>query len=296
MVDQVIASEDVYIFGQPGSIDVNISTGAQGSRGTYIFQGAGKPTDPGMSFEDNYNGQAKSIQPKDMFINIKPTDDEYLYLYQYEQTITGTYQWVKTLRLVPNTAIGNLSIIFYAGRIITPIPVGTYDPGETLPTIEEIIADIDTYLALIIPSLTAPGTPTTGTLWLDISLTPQVLKIYSGTEWKSVAYFTEGYNFPINAYFPLLISEGTSIQGSSFNIQYSLAETNVSSINKNPKPIASTISVGDVSESGTDLILPIYLEAVEATTTYSGGTPTVAWLPLTGTKIIHVLITAGIGN
>lgn len=296
MVDQIISSEDVYVFGQPGSIDVNISTGAQGSRGTYIFQGAGKPTDPGMTFEDNYNGQAKSIQPKDMFINIKPSDDEYLYLYQYEQTITGSYQWVKTLRLVPNTAIGNIPVVFYAGKVITPVSVGTYVPGTGMPTIAEILADIDTYLALIVPALTAPSSPTTGNLWLDISLTPQVLKIYDGTAWQALFYIIDGYQFPVNAYFPLLIAEDATITGNSFNIQYSLAESNGESINTSPKPIASTISLGEIVEAGTDVTLPIYLNAVEATTTYSGGVPSVAWLPLTGTKIIHVLITAGIGN
>lgn len=297
MVDQIVASEDVYVFGQPSSIEVNISTGPQGDRGTYIFQGPGKPTDPDITFLDNSSGQAKTIQPLDMYINIKPSDDEYLYLYQYEQTITGTYQWVKTLRLVPNTAIGNIPVVFYAGRAISPVISETYSPTDPeLPTAAEIIGDIDTYLSDIIPSPTQPGSATKGDIWLNISVAPQILKIYDGSAWILLGTVFDGYSFILNNYFPLLISEGATVTSTSFNIQYSIIENNGETTNTSPKPIASTISVGDIAEVGTDVTLPIYVSAIEATTTYSElGVPSISWLPLTGTKLVHVIITAGIG-
>ena len=50
MVDILLSSDELSVFGGPASIDLNVDIGAQGIRGSYIFTGNGKPTDPDVDF------------------------------------------------------------------------------------------------------------------------------------------------------------------------------------------------------------------------------------------------------
>jgi hypothetical protein len=113
MVDVLLTSEDMTVLGGPTSISLDIDLGAQGPRGTNIFTGQGKPTDPLVA------ETLPDILVNDLFINLKPSDDEYLFLYQYQST-DGILSWSRTLRLIPQTAILNTDIVFWNGRAITP--------------------------------------------------------------------------------------------------------------------------------------------------------------------------------
>jgi hypothetical protein len=67
----------------------------------------------------------------------------------------------------------------------------------------------------------------------------------------------------------------SSINSGSFNIQYSIVSQN---------PIASSLSIGDVTTSPTDILsLPITINASEL----SSGT----WSPLSGQKTVHLFVT-----
>lgn len=279
MVDVLVSSDELTILGGPSSIDVNVGVGQQGNRGTYIFTGFGKPTDPGMQFRDNYDDSSTELRLKDLFINLKPSDDEYLYLYQYEPTATGASQWVKTLRLVPNTALANVPVIFYNGQAVTFKSTQGLNTTQT----QLLLSSID--LSIIIPSPTPPPTHPDGTLWLDLSTTPWVLKQYSdlASGWISLGTVTVGLYFPLGSYFPL--AELGTLSSTAFNIQYDIL---------NDKPVSSAITVGEITEVGTDVLLPVYVNAIEATVNPLNGA--VTWGSLTGIQTVHLFMTYGIGD
>ena len=103
MVDILLSSDDLSVFGGPASIDLNVDTGAQGVRGSLILTGPGKPTDAGVTF-------STPPMPQDLYINLLPSDFEYLFLYQYG-SVDGVLTWSKVLRLIPNTAIANIVLL-----------------------------------------------------------------------------------------------------------------------------------------------------------------------------------------
>jgi hypothetical protein len=113
MAEVVVANDDLVVLGGPAAISLSLDVGATGTRGSYIFNDIGKPTSNQISF---------SIPPiiGDLYININPSDNEYLYLYQYK-LVNGVLAWTKILRLVPNTVLLNPYFKFIDGEAYTPI-------------------------------------------------------------------------------------------------------------------------------------------------------------------------------
>jgi hypothetical protein len=262
MVDVLLSTDNLSIYGGPASVDVNVDFGAQGTRGSFIFTGNGKPTDASVDLPP-------TIQPYDLYINLKPSDIEYLFLYQYG-SINGVLSWSKVLRLIPNTALANIPVIFYNGEAITFIP----EPGAPAGP-----ADID--LTTIIPSLTAPSSPVNGMLWLDLSKSPLELKVYviAFSSWVKLGSIVPGLSFPIGDYFDF--SELGTLAAEDFNIQYvMLSET----------PIASGLTVGELTEIGSKVYLPVYIKASQT------QEDLVTWEKVTGIKTLSFVLTANIGT
>lgn len=92
MVDVLLSTEDVTVLGGPSSISVDLDFGPQGERGSQIFVGNGNP---------NSNEVGQDIKVFDLYINIDPNDEEYLFLYQY-QSIPGSDTWVQLFKLITN--------------------------------------------------------------------------------------------------------------------------------------------------------------------------------------------------
>lgn len=111
MVDVVAATSNLTVLGGPSSINVELDLGSPGQRGSQIFTGNGKPTDPGIQ-STLFASNQELIN--DLYINLDPSSDEYLYLYQY-QSLLGVPTWSKLFRLVPNTALVNPVIRFING-------------------------------------------------------------------------------------------------------------------------------------------------------------------------------------
>lgn len=111
MAEVVVATDDLVVLGGPASINLALDVGATGTRGSYIFNDIGKP-----------NTVSFSMPPiiGDMYININPSDDEYLYLYQYK-LVNGVLGWVRILRLVPNTVLFSPYFKFIDGEAYSPI-------------------------------------------------------------------------------------------------------------------------------------------------------------------------------
>lgn len=134
MVDIVLANSDLTVLGGPSEISVKLDIGPAGARGSQIYTGDGRPNDPNniLNFTPLIN---------DLYINLKASDFEYLFLYQYV-AIAGVGTWQKVLRLVPNTALYNPLITFVNGQAVYTVagfqiplllyPIATFFSTELL--------------------------------------------------------------------------------------------------------------------------------------------------------------------
>jgi hypothetical protein len=294
MVDILLSSEELAVFGGPAAIDVNVDFGPAGTRGSLILTGNGKPTDPDVDLPND-------IQPFDLYINLNPNDFEYLFLYQYG-SINGVLTWSRVLRLIPNTAIANLPVIFYKGEAVTFTPAPGLPESLTDPT-EIDFDDIN---------VIEPETPNLYDLWLDLSTSPLELKAYvplvdpttglpilnpvTGDPilgWVTIGTITPGLSFPVGDYFDL--SEvilpnspptATRNKSASFNVQYVIL---------NETPISSGLTLGSLTEIGPKIYLPVIIKATE-TEPFNPLSEDIAWKKVTGIKNLSIVVTANIGT
>lgn len=112
MVDVVAATSDLTVLGGPSQIQVQLDLGSPGQRGSQIYTGPGRPTDPGVFIPNTL--------VNDMFINLNPSSPEYLYLYQFLSS-NGIDQWSRLFRLVPNTILVNPAVRFINGEAHTVV-------------------------------------------------------------------------------------------------------------------------------------------------------------------------------
>jgi hypothetical protein len=280
MVDVLMSNENLSVFGGPASLDINVDFGAPGVRGSLIFTGPGKPTDALVTF-------STPPRPQDLYINLLPSDFEYLFLYQYG-SVNGVLSWSKVLRLIPNTAIANIPVIFIDGVASTLVPTAeglAYIQqrviGPPSKTVTEVIAET---IAATTISPIEPSSPTLGMLWLDVAALPfPELKVYSGISWVKLAAIRTGLFFPISDYFS---SEEIAVGATSgFNVQYVIL---------NQSPISSGLQVGSLTEEGSKLYLPVYITAAETPTFAPGSALT--WQKINGIRVLSFVLVANIGT
>ena len=130
MAEVVLATDDLTILGGPSSIDVNLDIGPQGTRGTLIFVGNGKP-DLALALPTGY-----TVRVLDMYINILSSDDEYMYLYQYVNNGVSN-EWVKLMKLTPNQYSVNSNTTFVDGVADINLPL-----SAIVPSYPELLANI----------------------------------------------------------------------------------------------------------------------------------------------------------
>jgi hypothetical protein len=299
MAEVIVSSDSLAIFGGPSVVDLNIDYGPPGQRGSLIFTGEGQPTSNDITF-------STQPQPLDLYINLLTSDFEYLFLYQYGYS-NGILTWSKVLRLIPNTALANLPVIFYNGEAVTFTPQIGLPPASVNP--ENI--DFDA----ITPSLTAPTSPEENDLWLDLSKSPLELKAYvtlidpetnevienpiTGDPilaWVTLGTIVTGLKFPVGDYFdlsevaipPVLPSE-TLNKSASFIVQYAIL---------NDTPVSSGLTVGELSENEEDskIYLEFFLKAIETAQFDPNPLTPIAWNKITGLRNVNVVIVANIGT
>ena len=98
----LLSTEELLVLGGPETVNVEVDFGPQGKRGSLVFVGNGKPDLVDI-------GQTSNIF--DLYINLLTTDDEYLMIYQYVESL-GSLQWQPLTKLIPNTYSANKSINF----------------------------------------------------------------------------------------------------------------------------------------------------------------------------------------
>ena len=124
MADVLLTTEDLTVLGGPSALNLEIDFGPKGDRGSQIFVNLGKPT----------NSLAPGSQLFDLYINILSSDDEYQYVYQF-QNILGTNTWVKLFKLVSNIYSKNYSTTSFINGVWSKnIPVSEILPAEFVGT------------------------------------------------------------------------------------------------------------------------------------------------------------------
>jgi hypothetical protein len=109
MVDYVLQTVDLDVFGGPTSLDVSTDFGKAGVRGTRVWVGTGSP-ELALTTQD--------IALFDLFINTNTADQYYSWLYQYVPEV-GSPVWRRVLKLNPQQ-----------NSKISLVPFGTNEPGQ----------------------------------------------------------------------------------------------------------------------------------------------------------------------
>jgi hypothetical protein len=124
MPEVLVANDELTVLGGPSSINVNVDLGATGKRGSQIFISPGDPTDPLTVI-----GQTPEVF--DLCINTLTSDEEYLYLYQY-QNLGALNSWVPLFKIIPNTYSQNYTKGFVDGEAQINIPVALITESQNL--------------------------------------------------------------------------------------------------------------------------------------------------------------------
>ncbi len=179
MAEVILSTEDLTVLGGPSSISVDIDFGPEGVRGSQIFVGEGDPNS-----EETVIGQT-DIKVLDLFINIKSSDPEYLYVYQYVNQ-DGTLFWKKLFNLIPNIRAINSSATFTAGATTINIPVSSLVPTELVASVTA--ADFNVQLSILNSNPTANsiqiGEPTGSPRNLPITINAIE---YSSSTWSNLS-------------------------------------------------------------------------------------------------------------
>lgn len=109
MADVVVSSNNISVVGGPASIQLNLDSGAQGQRGTFIMYGFPEPNTP--------EAAATFISPPqvfDFYVVVDPASENYLQMYQYVNQ-DGNLLWVPAIKLAINIYSTTRPITFTGG-------------------------------------------------------------------------------------------------------------------------------------------------------------------------------------
>lgn len=123
MVDYVLETVDLDVFGGPTSLEVSTDFGKPGQRGTRTWVGTGAP---------ELTLTTQDIALYDLYINTNTVDQYYSWLYQYVPEV-GNPVWRRVLKLNPqqNSKISLVSFDAGEGTLDIPLSVITEDTTVT---------------------------------------------------------------------------------------------------------------------------------------------------------------------
>jgi len=117
MVDVLLNTDDLTVFGPPDTIELQLDIGAQGTRGSKFFVGAG---DPNAQTSSGVLG-GQTLQLNDIYLNAAPSAT-YGYIYQYVAEPGGNV-WVEVLDINPTIYSVNYDTTFEDGDAQIVIPI-----------------------------------------------------------------------------------------------------------------------------------------------------------------------------
>lgn len=128
MVDYVLNTVDLDVFGGPTSLDVSTDFGKTGDRGTRVWVGTGDPLDTLTT---------QNIALYDLYINTNTVDQYYSWLYQYVPEV-GSPTWQRVLKLNPQQNSKISIVTFVDGKATLDIPISSIT-ADTTVTAEKFI-------------------------------------------------------------------------------------------------------------------------------------------------------------
>lgn len=128
MAEVILSTEDITVLGGPSSINVDVDFGPPGTRGSQIFLGQGNPNEPTTEIGQD------DIKILDLYVNLKTTDVDYLYVYQYV-TENGVRSWKSLFDLIPNTKSLNSLASFTTGATTINVPINQIVPSDLVSTV-----------------------------------------------------------------------------------------------------------------------------------------------------------------
>jgi len=177
MPEVLLSNDDVTVLGPPAIIELQLDIGAQGTRGSKFFVGAGDPNT--QTIDDELGGQALLLN--DLYVNVSP-GSEYGYVYQYLAEPGGNI-WDEVLRLNPTVFAKNYQVTFSSGNGSITIPIADItdlSAGSLTANNFNIQYSIvhDSPTACVINSVTKSGT--------NLVLALEAVE-YTGSSWSNLA-------------------------------------------------------------------------------------------------------------
>ena len=111
MTNVFVSPEEVKVIGGTSTVNVEVDFGPKGDRGNLFLVGYGNP---------NTITHSVDIQYLDIYINVQTTDDDYLVIYQYQNS-SGIDTWVETGRLMTDKYSTNRTVEFALGKSTSSI-------------------------------------------------------------------------------------------------------------------------------------------------------------------------------
>jgi hypothetical protein len=106
MTNVFVSSEETRVIGGTSTVNVEVDFGPKGDRGNLFLVGYGNPN----TITHNID-----IQLLDIYINVQTTDEDYLVIYQYQNS-AGVNTWVETGRLMTDKFSTNRTVDFEIGQ------------------------------------------------------------------------------------------------------------------------------------------------------------------------------------
>jgi hypothetical protein len=181
MAEVILSTEDITVLGGPSSINVDVDFGPPGTRGSQIFIGQGNPNDPATEIGQD------DIKILDLYINLKTTDVDYLYVYQYV-TENAVSSWKPLFDLIPNTKSLNSSSTFTAGSTVINVPINQIVPTDLVSTVTASSFNVQATIQNSLPVALAVelGTPSGTGNARSLPITVRASEL-SGSTWTALS-------------------------------------------------------------------------------------------------------------
>lgn len=131
--DVLVNTDDLVVLGPPDTIELNVSVGQQGPRGSTFYAGLGDPNE--LIIQENFLNQNISPASGDIFINTE-SGSKYGWLYLYNPKVVGN-QWDQVLKLQPPVYSINKETEFVSGLSTITIALSDF----TTASIAGLIGD-----------------------------------------------------------------------------------------------------------------------------------------------------------
>lgn len=251
----------------PSSVSINEYMGLAGARGTYVIPGLGNPTtyDFENAFIIGVDGQPQFItpQPFDWFINLKPTDPDYLTVYQLDK---DGIDWNRVLKLTPNNYSTNFVASFTAGQVLATITV----PKLAL-VLEQLFGDFND-----ISNFNVKRIPTVLETVESVGSEAEMLDVDPATLGQYV------FRTDISQFFRLVSTDASLIDSwqPELSLNFDIDIENIPPAT--PYPSAVGFELGAALATETDYVFPLVITSAELQE--SGFTA------VSGERIVHVTI------